>query len=255
MSTMRKLHGYRRDPTDPRDYAFESLPAALRAAAPNADHELTIVTPIGDQGQLGSCVGNAVADAMEIMAGTSEQLSRLFVYYNSRKSHGEEHADSGTFPRNALASLKSLGICRESTWKYDESRFAEQPGPEAYVEARDRLDVAYYRATTVDQIALAIRANHPVVIGGDVGTAFENAGPNDVLDVPTDSLGGHCTLLVGVRTVHGVEQFKLRNSWSTAWGNQGYAWVTNAFVRAVVQDAWVVAHGAASGPQTQPSER
>ena len=55
--------------------------------------------PVYDQGQLGSCTGNAIAGAMEYerdRQGLSDFVpSRLFVYYNERALEGTVSSDAG----------------------------------------------------------------------------------------------------------------------------------------------------------------
>jgi len=55
--------------------------------------------PVVDQGQLGSCTGNGIAEELEAQAlAQNEKLtmrSRLFIYYNERVMEGTVNQDSG----------------------------------------------------------------------------------------------------------------------------------------------------------------
>ena len=96
--------------------------------------------PIYNQGDIGSCVGNAVAAALRYahrknagIAYADFKPSRLFIYYNAR-GYGDPAKmndklrppnvqkralkDSGTTNRAAIHSLLVQGVCTESTWPY-----------------------------------------------------------------------------------------------------------------------------------------
>ena len=55
-------------------------------------------TPIDDQGNLGSCTGNAIAGAIELLDKRTNKtriISRLFIYYYERLLEGTTNYDSG----------------------------------------------------------------------------------------------------------------------------------------------------------------
>src|SRR5215469_6934838 len=86
-------YGWVRDLPDHRDLMYA---AALTALPPKADVR-TLINPgkwaVYDQGQLGSCTGNAIAGALEfdeLKEGKTSPFvpSRLFIYYNERALEG-----------------------------------------------------------------------------------------------------------------------------------------------------------------------
>jgi C1A family cysteine protease len=215
----------------------------LAAASGTGQYLIPEYTPISDQGQLGSCVANGTADAFEIIRGIADpnnvtQLSRLFVYWNARLYDHDTAHDDGTYVSNAMQSLVDYGICEESSWAYDESKVFTQPGLTAYKEADDNTLKAadFYKIITSGQgrlsdIETAVRANHPVVFGTNVGQDLENydGDPNTVLFAPKTSLGGHCMVVVGVRRNPNLE-FYIRNSWSSSWGIGGHVWFDGSYL-------------------------
>jgi hypothetical protein len=72
---------------------------------------------VEDQGHLGSCLGNAIVGAYELLikreAPTQyEELSRLFVYYNGRLLENNVQNDEGLYVRDGIKSFLSIGsIC------------------------------------------------------------------------------------------------------------------------------------------------
>lgn len=215
----------------------------LAGAASPGQYLIPEYTPVSDQGQLGSCVANGTADAFEIIKGIEnssnvKQLSRLFLYWNARLYDKDTSHDDGTYVSNAMQSLVDYGICEETTWAYNESKVFVQPNLIAYKEADDNTLKAadFYKIITtgqgrLDDIEAAIRANHPVVFGTGVGQDFEeyDGNPNTVFDVPKNSLGGHCMVVVGVRRNPDL-QFYIRNSWGKYWGLGGHAWFKASYL-------------------------
>ena len=205
-------------------------------------HVLPEYTPLSNQGNIGSCVGNAVADAFEILKGLEdrskvEQVSRLFIYYNARVYTQETNKDSGSHINHALDSMTKLGVCREVIWPYDPSNVLVQPPLEAYREGNDNTFADFYQITStgderIADIEAAIRANHPVIFGTRVGTEFRSfSGGDKVLGIPSDDIGGHAMVITGVRTnSEGKKEFYIRNSWGDAWGNGGHAWFSSEYI-------------------------
>jgi C1A family cysteine protease len=80
-------------------------------------------TRVEDQGQIGSCTANAAVGALEYhhkrRDGRSPDLSRMFVYFNTRRMRGQVVFDTGAQIREAMASLMAFGACREEIWPYD----------------------------------------------------------------------------------------------------------------------------------------
>jgi C1A family cysteine protease len=118
--------GWLPDIPDIRDIPFRTvfkLPAKL---PPKADCR-EFCSVIEDQGELGSCTAQALVGALEFLqlraiskgldCGFSD-LSRLFVYYNTREAMGTVREDSGASLRTGIKELKRRGACRESAWPY-----------------------------------------------------------------------------------------------------------------------------------------
>jgi C1A family cysteine protease len=205
-------------------------------------HIIPEYTPISNQGSIGSCVGNAVADSFEILKGLEdrtrvEQVSRLFLYYNARVYINETTKDNGSHIPHALDSMTKLGICKESTWQYNVSNVFVQPPLEAYREGNDNTFADFYQINSSGEdrlrdVEAAIRSNHPVIFGTRVGLEFQNFfGGEKVFGIPSDDIGGHAMVLTGVRTnAQGKKEFYVRNSWGSGWGNGGHCWISSDYI-------------------------
>lgn len=214
----------------------------LAASDSSSTYIIPEYTPISDQLSLNSCAANATADAFEILKGLEDknsvvQLSRLFVYWNARTYTHDTDKDDGTFIHNALDSLTRLGICEEDLWPYDVSHVYNQPPVLAYKQGNDNTINNFYQITSIgnarlQDIELAVRANHPVIFGTQVDADFQSyTGGDVVFDAPTKFIGGHAMLVMGVRTnISGNKEFYLRNSWNSGWGIDGHAWVSSNYM-------------------------
>jgi len=253
---VKTLSGYKFSPPDARDKPFDLIKPALVGLAESAagqEHIIREHTPVSFQGSLGSCVANSVGDLIEIVIGLEDpanvvQISRLHLYWNARSYTRDTDKDEGTYIRNAIDSLRTLGVCRESTWPYDTSKVFAQPPLEAYKESLDNKIQAYYRIagmnqSRIDGVEAAVRANHPVTIATAVDNSFlAYRGGGKVWHAPSSWMGFHAMIVVGVRvSSSGRREFLLRNSWGAGWGDNGHVWVDEDYVGwTQTEDCWVV---------------
>lgn len=203
-------------------------------------HIITEHIPVYDQLDLQSCTANAAAGMWGILRGLEDPnanllLSRLFMYWNARLYINDTHHDEGAYIHHIMDSMTTLGVCLESVWDYDPKNVFKQPPILAYKQGDDNTFSDFYQITS-DQhdrlldIETAIKANHPVIFGTLVGTELQRYnGGNKVLGPPSDSLGGHAMLIVGVRRNPNLE-FYVRNSWGDGWGENGHVWFNSDYM-------------------------
>lgn len=208
-------------------------------------------SPVEDQGQAGSCVGNGTVGALEFLQIRNGRpfvdLSRLFVYYNARLETQDTDKDEGTYIRLAFATLTSLGTCTEKTWPYDLNNLFIRPSWNSYREAYPHKITSYYRIAPtsgqelVDAIKQALQAQHPVVFGMTVDQDYMNLGSDGMVAMPKatrQNSGGHCQVIVGYDD--NQQRWIVRNSWGPYWGDKGYAYVPYAYLDASdANDFWV----------------
>src|SRR5574343_534123 len=130
---MRK-YGWIRDNLDARDYKFQ-LRAPL-ATLPLVVDLRDKASPIEDQSQIGSCTANAAAGIMEYLQLKNNKpltdLSRLFIYYNTRLLQGTTNFDSGATIRTTIKSIVKYCAAKESYWPYNINRYKSKPTQIAY---------------------------------------------------------------------------------------------------------------------------
>src|SRR5262249_29695985 len=114
-----KRYGWTPDLPDARDHLFAAAPAVLLALPSSVDLRSKFPTPY-DQGQLGSCTGNAIAGAIQFerrkqLLSPDFVPSRLFIYYNERVIEGTVNSDAGAQIRDGIKSVSKQGVCSEVT--------------------------------------------------------------------------------------------------------------------------------------------
>lgn len=235
------FNGWIPDHIDPRDHVF-----SLAQPVPTAVDLRPKMRPIDQQGPINSCVGNSVTVALETVLGT-EDLSRMFVYYNARAYEGRATMDSGCQIRNAVKSVVVYGVPPETAWPYDTSKFAVKPSTDAFVKGIPlKARVGYATVTSLASLKTALATGLPVVFGFSVPDTFVSLTKYDgYLPVPnanTKYIGAHAVVAVGYDDAKGT--VLCRNSFGENWGKGGYfempyAWFNN-MVSSTVSDAWVL---------------
>jgi len=250
MSYAVKRFGWLPDLPDARDYTYAAPLAMLRKLPAKVDLSGKC-PPVYDQGDLGSCTGNAIAAAIEF-AEMKQRLaqvttpSRLFIYYNERVIEHTVATDSGAMIRDGIKSVNKQGACRESTWPYKPASFTKKPSAGAYQEGRKFLVSSYQRVTrNPTQMKGCLASGFPFVFGFTVYTSFMSAAvaKTGKLSMPRAGEkveGGHAVLAVGYDDDQ--HRFIVRNSWGPGWGLKGYFTMPYAYLLDdnLADDFWTV---------------
>jgi len=207
-------------------------------------------SPVDDQGDLGSCTGNAIAGAIDLMDNKNykkhTQVSRLFIYYYERLIEGTVSQDSGAQIRDGIKVGYTYGAPLESLWPYNVSHFTHVPSPAAIADAAKRKITKYQNAADITAVKDALAAGFPVVIGFSVYESFQdpsvaNTGIMPMPNVNTEQLlGGHAVCIVGYDDHK--QHFIVRNSWGPDWGDKGYFYMPYGIIQnpQLSSDFWVI---------------
>jgi C1A family cysteine protease len=243
--------GWLPDLPDIRDHMYAAPQPTLAALPANADLRPGC-PPVYDQGQLGSCTGNAIAGAIEFdrlkQSLTPDFVpSRLFIYYNERVIEHTVSQDSGAMIRDGIKSVATLGVCPEDpNWPYNIAAFAKKPPKAAFTEAAKHKVASYSRLiNTLPQLKGCLASGFPFVFGFSVYESFESqaVAQSGVVPMPQSGekqLGGHAVLAVGYDDAS--QRFIVRNSWGTGWGMKGYFTIPYAYLTDsnLADDFWTI---------------
>jgi C1A family cysteine protease len=243
--------GWIPDLPDHRDHMFAAAREVLTALPAAMDLRPQCPKEVYDQGQLGSCTGNAIAGAIEFdeikqKAADIFTPSRLFIYYNERVVEGTVNSDAGAQIRDGIKTVAKQGACHEQIWPYDITKFRAKPSKAAYTDGTKHTAVQYQRLIqSLTEMKGCLAAGYPFVFGFTVYESFESASVAKTGIVPYPStgekvLGGHAVLAVGYDDAS--QRFIVRNSWGSGWGMKGYFTIPYSYLtdNNLADDFWTI---------------
>ena len=249
-----RRYGGKPSPVDHRDFGVARL---LRSVAPiPSSYSLEQwLGPVRDQGDEGSCTGNAGAGKVDFLlrkhspefTGSNIEFapvtSAAYLYAKSRMKDGSFPADSGSYGRTVCKVLVESGICTEPEMPYVAGRYGDAPIPGQDAEAATIKTGAYHRIVTVDDMRHCIASDYVFIVGFDVRESFETKTGGTHVYAPKSnepSLGGHETLFHSFDDSKFGGAFKVRNSWGGSWADHGDFWFPyDVAASPILSDAFV----------------
>ena len=190
------------------------------------------VTGVKNQGQCGSCWSFSTTGAMEgayyLKYGTLDSFSEQeLVDCDTRSNGGKDMGCNGGLMDNAFSWIKKNGgICTEKDYPYvsGETKKAgtchtcaavEGTDVEKYFDVPSKSDDDMMEAVAQQPVSVAIQADQKDfqlytsgVFTGSCGTDLD-----------------HGVLVVGYGDMDGEQYYKIKNSWGTSWGKDGYIYI------------------------------
>ena len=235
---------WKADKADHRDYKYQ----LKGISTPNIVDLRPYCSNIENQGNLGSCTGQSIAGAIELLNkrnGKQTDVSRLFIYYYERLLEGTVNYDNGAYIRDGIKVCYTYGASLEKYWPYDITKYKQEPIREAKNDALTRKVTRYERVADFNGCIDALSNGYPVVMGFYVYQSFMSATVARTGNMPYPNtkrerlLGGHAVLLVGYDKTRKV--FIVRNSWGDSWGDKGYFYMPFDIVKPnMSSDYWII---------------
>ena len=241
-----QLGGYRPEKQNSQDKKYSA--GRDRSLPPKVDLR-AYMTLVENQGNSNSCTANAMAGAYEYLTnrllGQSEDVSRLFIYYNAREFDGDSSQDQGTYLKSCVKVLRKYGACSEKTWSFNLEQILEQPPKKAYAEATNfRVEDAARVEVDLHAMKSCLAEGYPFAFGLQLFESFQQAGSGGLVPMPDPDRekhnGGHAMLCVGYSDPDQV--FIVRNSWGDDWGEQGYCYIPYDYMTKpdLNHDCWTI---------------
>jgi C1A family cysteine protease len=209
----------------------------------------SLCPPVRDQSSQGCCTGFASASAITFQMMKQGLLtnppdpnlvaSPEFIYTVTRMDEGTFPNDDGASVADTVTTLVQTGAAPEKDMPYDPNVFNQNPSPTAYADAlkNQTLHPGVIYGNDVALIDNALSNNYTVLIGISVYSSFEsqNAMTTGVIPDPDvnieELLGGHCIEIVGKQVQNGITVYTFKNSWGTSWGDKGYGYITENYLK------------------------
>jgi len=216
-------------------------------------------SPIEDQQQLGSCTANAGVGEVEYFQrrakGKHLDGSRLFVYKATRNLM-QATGDTGAWLRNTMGALVLCGVPEEKYWPYTDADPAFDAEPPSFVYAiADNYEALKYfchdpqganisGANVLASVKKYLAAGVPSMFGFWGFASFDYCDTRGGIPYPCpgeQAQWGHAIVAVGYDDGKKIKNTRcnksttgallIRNSWGTAWGDNGYGWLPYDYVK------------------------
>lgn len=253
---MTRKFGWIPDLPDIRDFKWQDINTAFTPTIVPNEIELNrdFMSPIEDQGSIGSCTAHAGMSIVEYMQrkafGRHIDGSRLFLYKTTRNLMGVT-GDTGAYLRDTIKALRMIGVPPEANYPYRTSDYDKEPTAFTYALASNYKAINYFRVDSYGFSQTDILASckdkltrgYPLMFGF---TCFESlySPQADAGDIPFPStqeavIGGHAVAMIGFNNTK--KAFRIRNSWGPSWGENGYGWLPyNYLLEGLLDDIWGV---------------
>jgi len=183
-----------------------------------------------------ACSVGAVYDYFLKRNGININTSRSFLYQTARNKNPELYENSnGIALEDAIHQLIETGVCEKNLWPDSRENFKNTPTEEVKENARNhRLKKVSRLHLDEYEFKSAIAQGLPIVIGLKIFKSFIQAADSGIVPTPnlneveSEQFSFHSLVIVGYS--ENEKHFLVRNSWGTAFGNNGYCYLPYQYV-------------------------
>ena len=191
--------------------------------------ELGAVTPVKNQGQCGSCWSFSTTGALEGAYFTTYSKLPSFseqqlVDCDNRQHGGKDMGCNGGLMDSAFSWIeKNGGLCSEDEYPYTSGDTKTAGSCETSCAVIDNSKISsFVDVKTSDNDMMSALANQPVSIAIQADQKDFQLYKSGVFDSECGTKLDHGVLLVGYGSKDGSDYYRIKNSWGTTWGDDGY---------------------------------
>ncbi len=210
---------------------------AKRGLTPAKVDLSSLMPPVGDQGQQGSCVAWSIGYALrsyyvkkvdQADVTKPENIpSPSYIYNYTNASAGDPQCgEMGMELWQALNILKA-GVVSLAELPYNDKKCGDLPPVAMQASARKfRIDSwEFIDRQDLNTMKVELAAGNPLAFGINLADSFFEYNSDRVYRRPpfeaTD--GGHAMVIVGYDD--SKQAFRVQNSWTDQWGDKGFIWI------------------------------
>ena len=190
--------------------------------------------PVRDQGSRPTCLAFAASDAHAGLRPDWTELSCEYAFYHAQMLSGRSPSQGATL-RSMLDTLRDRGQPAEKDWPYlaslpsDPAVWLPPAGVGACFKRNGRMS-----ADPVNAVIAQLDRKNPVLLLATLSPSFFMPTPDGIVapkqgEQPDPALR-HAVVAVGHGEIEGAPAILVRNSWGSAWGIGGHAWLTDSFL-------------------------
>ena len=230
-----------KDAYDERDYKYENLETG-KSLLPDKLDLTYLQPPITDQSPYNNCTNEAIAAILYQIKNYNLQqsgsnkwdlpFSRFQIWNHARVFEGRYPKNEGVFSRTALAILTRVGLTLSKFYEKNSTKSPDNIKTDKETHVFHNLVAHYFRKGAIDysrtkklsSIKDSLNKGYGVYMAMAFTTKMVNVGKDGILDcTPSNRFFGHAVNIVGYDD--NKKLLKIRNSWSTHWGDKGYCYM------------------------------
>jgi len=191
--------------------------------------------PARNQGPRPTCLAFAASDAHAALRPGWVPLSCEYAFYQAQR-RAARPPSAGALLSAMLAGLRDDGQPEENGWPY----LAATPLDAASWLPLTEVGPLFGRnseksSPVIDRVIAELDQGRPVIILTVLSRSFYTPTTQAVINPMNgeapEPARRHAVVAVGHGTVDGQKALLIRNSWGTRWGDAGYGWLTEQFLR------------------------
>ena len=191
------------------------------------------VTPVKNQGQCGSCWSFSTTGSLEgafyLKTGTLDSFSEQQLVdcdnRQNKENKGTDMGCNGGLMDNAFSWIeKNNGLCTEDSYPYVSGTSTTAGSCQTSCEIVSGSEITSFTDVTPgsDEAMMTALSQQPVSIAIEADQKDFQLYKSGVFTGSCGTNLDHGVLAVGYGTSDGTDFYKVKNSWGTTWGDDGY---------------------------------